>query len=429
MIKNQKLMKMRKILFTTIALLGLATISIGQTIPSHVPTNGLIGWWPFSGNANDSSGNNNNGTVMGATLTTDRFGNTNSAYQFDGSSSYITIPNSSSLQSPGYRLSMTAWVNLAGYSLVGQPFNPILSKNNDGANAYMYRFTVNFVGLGFYASVNNWNNNTGGFGDTLINSEWYLLTAVLDSNISYFYLNDSLIGTQVFATNITTDNYPLEIGRDMPGITEIFNGKIDDVGIWNRALTQQEINNLYNGCQISVNTQPASQTININNDAQFIAGSYDPGATYQWQTDLGGGFQNLNSSGQFSGTNDDTLIISNATMSNNNQLFRCIISSGTCTDTSSIAVLTVVNNVGVNEIAQSNLYSIYPNPAQHLINVKADSKLLGSIYNIYDNIGKIVLTGRINTENTSIDLGNLASGAYLLNVGENLNRKFKVIKE
>ena len=414
---------------TTIAIFGLATISIAQTVPSYVPTSGLVGWWPFSGNANDSSGNNNNGTVMGATLTIDRFGNANSAYQFDGSSSYITIPNSSSLQSPGYRLSMTAWVNLAGNSLVGQPFNPILSKNNNGANAYMYRFTVDFVGLGFYASVNNWNNNTGGFGDTLINSEWYLLTAVLDSSISYFYLNDSLIGSQAFTTNITADNYPLEIGRDMPGITEIFNGKIDDVGIWNRALTQQEINNLYNGCQISVNTQPASQTININNDAQFIAGSSDPGVTYQWQTNLGGGFQNLNSSGQFSGTNDDTLILSNATMSNNNQLFRCIISSGTCTDTSSIAVLTVVNNVGINEVSQNNLFSVYPNPADDQINVMSDAQLLGSAYTIYDNTGKLVLSGKINSENTVIDLGNLSGGIYLFNMGENMKQTFKAIKK
>lgn len=422
-------MKMRKILFTAIALLGLATISIGQTIPSHVPTNGLVGWWPFSGNANDSSGNNNNGTVFGATLTTDRFGNANSAYQFDGSSSFITIPNSASLQSPNYRLTMSAWVNLAGYSLVGQPFNPILSKNNDGANAYMYRFTVNFAGQGFYASLNNWNNNTGGFGDTLNVSEWYLLTAVLDSNISYFYLNDSLIGTQVFATNITTDNYPLEIGRDMPGITEIFNGKIDDIGIWNRALTQQEINNLYNGCQISVATQPNSLTININSTAQFIIGSLDPGATYQWQTGSGTGFQNLNSLGQFSGTNDDTLTITNTTMSNNNQLFRCIISSGSCTDTSAIANLVVVNNVGVNEISQSDLYFIYPNPAQQTINVKAVSKLTGADYNVYDNIGQKVLTGNIESGNTSIDLGSLSSGIYFLNIGENLNRKFMIIRE
>ena len=54
-----------------------------------IPTNGLVAWYPFNGNANDSSGNGNNGTVHNATLSADRFNNPNSAYSFNGSSSYI----------------------------------------------------------------------------------------------------------------------------------------------------------------------------------------------------------------------------------------------------------------------------------------------------------------------------------------------------
>ena len=63
----------------------------GQNIPSYVPTNGLVGWWPFNGNADDESGNGNNGTVNGATLTSDRFGGSNSAYSFDGIDNYIKL--------------------------------------------------------------------------------------------------------------------------------------------------------------------------------------------------------------------------------------------------------------------------------------------------------------------------------------------------
>jgi hypothetical protein len=94
-----------------------------------------------------------------------------------------------------------------------------------------------------------------------------------------------------------------------------------------------------------------------------------------WQTDLGIGFQNLNSVGQYIGTTNDTLIILNTTLSNNNQPFRCIVSSGSCTDTSSLAGLTVINNTGINEVSKSNLFSVYPNPAQDIINLKADAKL------------------------------------------------------
>ena len=74
---------------TAVATLGLITASMAQTVPSYVPTNGLVGWWPFNGNANDESGNGNNGIVNGATLTQDRFGNLNQAYSFDGSNDNI----------------------------------------------------------------------------------------------------------------------------------------------------------------------------------------------------------------------------------------------------------------------------------------------------------------------------------------------------
>jgi hypothetical protein len=196
-----------------------------------------------------------------------------------------------------------------------------------------------------------------------------------------------------------------------------------------RLQSKQEITALYDGCLLSVNTQPTNQIVNINNSVQFIVNSTDPNATYQWQTDLGLGFQNLNSVGQYSGATNDTLTVSNVTMSNNNQPFRCIVSSGSCTDTSNVAILTVNDNVGINEFTQDNLFSVYPNPAKSQINVKAVATLLGSLYTVYDNTGKVVLSGKINSENTVIELGNLSGGIYMFSVGGNMKQTFKVIKE
>jgi len=71
-----------------------------------------MGWWSLNGNANDASINGNNGTNNGAADTTDRNGNPNSAYFFNGSSSYISIPTSPSLESPSTNLTMSAWVKL-----------------------------------------------------------------------------------------------------------------------------------------------------------------------------------------------------------------------------------------------------------------------------------------------------------------------------
>ena len=79
---------MRKI--ALIAFTVLISFQILAQVPSYVPTNGLVGWWPFTGNAIDSSGNGNNGTVNGATLATDRNGNTNSSFSFDGINDKIT---------------------------------------------------------------------------------------------------------------------------------------------------------------------------------------------------------------------------------------------------------------------------------------------------------------------------------------------------
>ena len=86
-------------------------------------------------------------------------------------------------------------------------------------------------------------------------------------------------------------------------------------------------------------------------------------------------------------------------------------------------------SLGINENLNEKSFTIYPNPAKSLVNVKAEAKLIGSLYIIYDNTGKVVLSGKIYAENTSVDMSNLSTGIYLFSVGENMNQTFKVIKE
>lgn len=86
-------------------------------------------------------------------------------------------------------------------------------------------------------------------------------------------------------------------------------------------------------------------------------------------------------------------------------------------------------SVGINENTNENSLSVYPNPIQSEVSVKVDTKDVGSDYTIYDNMGKIVLSGKIIAENTNIELGNLSAGIYWFSVGENLKQIFKVIKE
>ena len=428
-------MKKKILLLTAIATLGLTTATMAQNVPNYVPTNGLVGWWPFNGNANDESGNGNNGTVNGATLTADRFGNTNKAFNFNGVNQNIEVANSNSLNP--IEISISVWI----YPLTNDVC--IISKNDpNNATAKSFRlshqdFWQNQHGLSTrYGSVGcNVQNEAGFYGSqsSISNNIWsHIVTTVSATGMVNHYLNGIFLESNQSVPMVPCNNTISTMrigGLYWNGEPNWFNGIIDDIGIWNRVISQQEITDLYNGCQLSVNTQPSNQQININNYAQFIVGSTDPIATFQWQTDLGVGFQNLNSVGQYSGTTNDTLTVSNVTMSNNNQPFRCIVSSGSCSDTSNVAVLTVNNNVGINENTQDNLFSVFPNPAQSVINVKADSKLLGQVYSIYDNTGRVVLTGKLNSENTTIELGNLSGGVFMFRIGENMKQTFKLIKE
>jgi hypothetical protein len=442
MVKQLKTKKMKKknVLMTAIAILGFASTMLAQTVPSYVPTTGLVGWWPFNGNANDESGNGNNGTPQnGASLTSDRYGFNNSAYNFDFiSNNLIRVPHQSSLNlMSDFSISIWFKSNNAPTSANNYVF---VSKHDNFltccGNNIPYIGFITWNASGHYQKPSLAYAQSGNFtfpeSDTLITTNvWQHIVFVNRNDTVKMYLDGGLIYNQYFSSALRASNTEdLLFGSTNRGpALECMNGKLDDIGIWNRVLTQQEITNLFNGCQLSVSTQPINQSVNISNNAQFTTASSDPLSTYQWQTDLGVGFQNLNSVGQYSGTANDTLTIANTTLSNNNQPFRCIISSGSCTDTSNIAVLTVINNVGINEFTQDNLFSVYPNPANSQINVKLDSKLLGSVYTIYDNIGKVALSGKIISENTTIELGNLAGGIYLFSVGENLKQTFKVIKE
>jgi hypothetical protein len=385
------------------------TLAGSAQVPSYVPTNGLIGWWSFNGNTNDESGNNNNGTNYGAVLTTDRFGNDSSAYLFDGTSSYISIPSSASLESPTTELTMSAWIYLNGYSLVGQAFDPIMTKSDNSANAFMYRFTIDINGVSFYAGVNDWSNNTGAAYTFSLN-EWHLLTAVLDSFNSYFYLDDSLVATNPFTTNINNNTLPLEIGRDMPGITEVFNGKLDDVGIWNRALTQNEIADMVESCTLAVTTQPTDQSDIEGSTVQFTVASNDVSATFQWQMDSGSGFNNITNGGQYSGATIETLTVSNIALTNDGEDYRAVVTSDSCSDISDAAVLTVLPN-GTDLVSESN-FMVFPNPASDEIVIQSATVI--KHVKILNAFGQEVKSVETNSKIVSLSVNDLVDNIYFI---------------
>ncbi len=96
-------------------------------VPDYIPTDGLVAWWPFNGNANDESGNGNHGLVTGATYTANRAGVSNQAILLNGTSDHITVANSASLQVTS--LTFCGWINYAEAPGIGEEgMQSILSK-------------------------------------------------------------------------------------------------------------------------------------------------------------------------------------------------------------------------------------------------------------------------------------------------------------
>ena len=235
-------------------------IAITAQVPSYVPTNGLVGWWPFNGNANDESGNGNNGVVNGSTLTSDRFGNTNSAYSFNGSSDYIVVPNSSSLQNIS-SITISAWININQLYQSGDAgFFPIVSKSDQQGTYGSYAFgfwSPNIIGhLNYQETATSFPFNFG---------NWQYVTFVVSENTTTFYLGGQILWTGnsgVFPNN-PINTLPLIFGMDRPGFVEYANGKIDDIAIFNRALTQNEITQLYTNTVIPSTTEDTTFNVGV----------------------------------------------------------------------------------------------------------------------------------------------------------------------
>jgi hypothetical protein len=224
------------------------TMNFAQ-VPSYVPANGLVGWWPFNGNANDESGNGNNGTNNGATLTTDRNGVANQAYSFDWIDNYIAT---NSLLNASEDFSFSCWVN----------------SNNNSSQTILNTIPHNIIGfsinpwwagagnIGFlYGTENGWLNNNYYFSNPNLYLGVWVNHLIVKNGLNWkFYQNGVLIHNYNAPSIPASTISQLVFGHCDPSVcSETFNGKIDDIGIWNRALTDCEIQNLYSS---SISAQP-----------------------------------------------------------------------------------------------------------------------------------------------------------------------------
>lgn len=217
---------------------------LDQSLPNTIPTNGLVAYYPFNGNANDESGNNNHGTVNGATLTTDRSGSSNKAMYFNGNK--ISISNSTSLQFLNNVSSWSYWIKLDNLTDTPQC---LWAKSSDTSGGRLN----SFVSINSNNSINIW---TSGVSSTVTNvpnsdyQQWIHIVNVFDGLTSQIktYVNGNLIETNTATfTHSPTNVSPLFFGyNDVFSFPWYLRGKLDDVRIYNKILTNNEIQTLYN---------------------------------------------------------------------------------------------------------------------------------------------------------------------------------------
>ncbi len=262
---------MKSISLFVFILLGIVSTSTNaQNLPAYLPANGLVAWYPFNGNANDESGNGNDGTVNGAQLSEDRNFAASSSFVF-GNGTHISVPmNAQLFQLPVKTFS--CWFKSIGNQNGGRIYentfmNGGIAFHYGGGNLFdvFYAYELYCTGMS--------NLDAGEI------NQWHHLVSISDESLAKatVYLDGSMIG-QTDATPAGVNgcfvnaNWPWQNQFMRFGIgasNEAFNGLIDDIAIYNRALTQEEITALYTGTPVN------------NNGGNNTANTVPPGIPYQ----------------------------------------------------------------------------------------------------------------------------------------------------
>ena len=242
------MMMVRKVALWIGVAVAIGWSSGASALPANNPiTAGLIAAYEFSGNADDVSGNGNNGVVNGATLTTDRFGNVGSAYSFDGVDDYIISSTNFSPQTSG---AISLWFNQESEpSVIGNTiFVSSLSSAiyTDGSFTIAHNPDSNEPSVAYWGNAENWFYAEGHTIDEItfpIDSTWHHLLWTWDTpSGSTLYVDNQIVGGDGIGPPVFGGN-PIKIGN--ANTYWFHDGLIDDLYIYDRALSPTEVSTLY----------------------------------------------------------------------------------------------------------------------------------------------------------------------------------------
>jgi hypothetical protein len=260
---------MKKIL----TLIGLCILSCQAQAQSFL-TNGLVAYYPFNGNANDASGNGYNATNFSVVLGPDRFGNASGAGQFNGSSSYILLPSALVNRMSGTGpMAVSSWVK----STITANNHAIL---NIGDASQGNDFAILSTGGLFYYS--GWGAPNLLTGKQICDGVWHQCVASFDGTNMNLYVDGVFQIAQALTSNRLNTRGTIGVRVDLGN--ELWNGGLDDIRIYSRALSSNDIAQLYAyESPLSITSQPTGSTNLVGTTATFsvTAQSSQP-LSYQW---------------------------------------------------------------------------------------------------------------------------------------------------
>jgi hypothetical protein len=275
-----------KFITSLFLLIVLHTYTFSQ-LPSYVPKNGLVGYWLFDGNANDISGNNNHGAVKGATLITGRTGMASTAYNFNGNDNTIEVPHNT-IFNLDTAFSINLWVKLPT-SQVNNPASYVSKYSLAQKSGFVFPY-VNEGASGFGLNLTTENGtyeNAAGQGQYLTSqisnkTSWHQFTAVFSNGTYKLYVDGFVVKTNSGLGNTLVNNTNNLIFGNSTGYNQFAKGGLDEVGIWNRSLTENEIIAL-NGCVAPLASITANTSTNIcPGTSVLLAANSGSNLIYQW---------------------------------------------------------------------------------------------------------------------------------------------------
>jgi len=244
-------------------------------------TDSLQLYYPFHGNAIDESGKGHDGVVVNATLTNDRFGDDASAYEFDGSFDYILTNSSFDY----VERSVSLWVE-AKFILGSMPYNHVvLSQDDFQLNHGLFRLDFDNGTINMYAGGISNMYSTDGF---IFVDKWSHFVLIRDSDFVYYYIDSHLVYRSSANNHGSTENpnRNLVIGAGRNPDYQFFVGKIDDVRIYNRVLSQDEIEEIFN--DYSPSAIEETEIVNNSNSHNISIGINTDGSSLVRLIDLSG---------------------------------------------------------------------------------------------------------------------------------------------